>query len=130
MKGLPVSLDGNWTRERPPAGGIAKRAEPSAVNSEMLASVIRGAMQRESDTTGSSMNPHDDDDPSLGLADSLKEMGLAAPDGSRFLGKSSGGMLVQTAVELKNEYTSMVGNRQKMGPQNRRAEFWCPKPVC
>ena len=124
MKGLPVSLDGSWPHERPPAGDIAKQAQPNTVNPETLASVIRGAMQRESDTTGSPTNPHDDDDRSLGLADSLKKMGLAAPDGSRFLGKSSGGMLVQTAVELKNEYT---GDDRMF--RNQRTEFWGAKSV-
>ena len=79
-------------------------------------------MGGNSDTTKFSVTPHDDD-PALGLAEDLKRMGLA-PNDSGFLGKSSGGMLVRTAIELKNEYT---GDPRMFG--NQRADFWDAKPV-
>ena len=79
-------------------------------------------MEGNSDTTKLSVTPHDDD-LILGIAEDLKRMGLA-PNDSGFLGKSSEGMLVWTAVELKNEYT---GGDRMFGSQ--RAEFWGAKPV-
>jgi len=75
------------------------------VNLETVASAIRGAIQGDSDPTGSPTDPQDQDDPTLSLAESLRGMALSTPNGSRFLGKSSEGMLIRTAVELKSEYT-------------------------
>jgi hypothetical protein len=46
----------------------------------------------------------DDDDAHIILADNLKQLSLE-PKEYRFFGKSSGAMLIQTAIELKNEYT-------------------------
>ena len=97
---------------------------------ETVASVIRGAMEGDYNATESSTD-HDHDDPALGLAERLRLMAISAPNSSRFLGKSSEGMLVRTAVELKSEYTgdSMFGNPQRSAMKNQRAEFWGVKSV-
>jgi hypothetical protein len=77
------------------------------------------------------MSKHHHNNPMSGLADSL---GLIVPNSSQFLGKSGEGMLVQTAVEFRKEYTGdvdegMMGNPEKSGPKNRRDNFWDDKPV-
>ncbi|KXN82670.1 Transcriptional activator protein acu-15 [Leucoagaricus sp. SymC.cos] len=68
-----------------------------------------------------------EDDAHLILADNLKQLSLD-PKEYRFFGKSSGAMLIQTAIELKNEYTG------KSPPPNtgilglKRNEFWTSYP--
>jgi hypothetical protein len=86
-------------------------------------------MEDKSDTTRS--DPHNDDDPSLLLADNLKQMALT-PNDLRFFGKSSGRMLVQTAIELRNDYAGDEGKFD--GPvepavKAKRTDFWDVKPV-
>ena len=122
FKELHASLDGNWTTKHPLDGKIATQGQPNAVNLKTGASAIHGAVGGNSGTTKLSVTPHGDD-PTLGLAEDLKRMGLA-PHDSGFFGRSSGGMLVRTAVELKNEYT---GDDRMFG--NQRTEFWGTKPV-
>jgi len=102
------------------------------VNPEAVASAIRGAIDGDSDTTWSSTND-DEDDLTLGLADGLRRMELGAPNSPQFVGKSSAGMLVRTAIELKKEYAGdddMFGNPQMLRPKNQRADFWGAKSVC
>ena len=86
-------------------------------------------MEDKSDTTRS--DPHNDDDPSLILADNLRQMALT-PDDLRFFGKSSGAMLVQTARELRDKYTGDEGRFDgpaKPAAKAKRTEFWDIKPV-
>jgi len=88
-------------------------------------------MENTSDTTKS--DPHNDDDASLKLADSLKQIKLnLTPAESRFFGDSSGAMLVRTAMELKNEYTggqSGFEGAVKPGVKHKRQYFWIVQPV-
>jgi hypothetical protein len=128
---LNASLDSNGTIEEPPVdpsalvGDIASKAQPNAPTLETVTSAIRGAMEGKSDTSSS-----DDNDPTLHLADNLKRMVLTPSD--LFFGKSSGAMLIRTAIELKNEYAGdegRVGGPMKSAVKTKRAEFWEIKPV-
>lgn len=71
----------------------------------------------------------DDDVVNAVLLDNLKRLEIGNPD-SRFFGKSSGAMLVQTAMELKSEYTGSdyVQPAPSMNLENKRPEFWSCNP--
>ncbi|KIM40781.1 hypothetical protein M413DRAFT_412939 [Hebeloma cylindrosporum] len=131
---LNASLDSNWTIERPPVDPsalvdkISSNGQPNAPTLEKVTSAIRGAMEDKSGTTRS--DTRDEDDPSLILADNLKQLALT-PNDLRFFGKSSGAMLVRTAMELRNEYTGDEGRFDhpvKPAVKDKRTEFWDMKP--
>ena len=82
-------------------------------------------MEGKSDTSRS-----DNNDPTLLLADNLKQMVLPTKD--HFFGKSSGAMLIRTAFELKKEYRGHEGRSGgpvKPAVDVKRTEFWDVKPV-
>ena len=72
------------------------------------------------------------DDTSV-LTDNLKRLALS-PSEYRFFGKSSGAVLIQAAMELKQEYTQsephVPKESQKPGFSASRTEFWAPHEVC
>lgn len=72
----------------------------------------------------------DDDNAHLILADNLKSLSIDAVD-YRFFGKSSGAMLIQTAIELKNEFTGSDHDFRKAQSVlgTKREEFWVQHPV-
>ncbi|EEB89814.1 hypothetical protein MPER_12051 [Moniliophthora perniciosa FA553] len=75
----------------------------------------------------------DEEDESLALSDSLRQL-VISPDYSRFYGKSSILMLIQTTKDLKEEYTKDGHTKEaiKFGPffpNLRRPGFWQPQPV-
>lgn len=76
--------------------------------------------------------PGDEDNAHLILADNLKQLSIDPAD-YRFFGKSSGAMLIQTAIELKNEYTGtdrdVCKTATALVPGSKRDEFWAPHPV-
>ena len=126
---LNACLDCNWTIERPavdPSALVGDIASKAQLNAPTLETVIAGILKDKSGTTRS--GPHDDDDPSLILADNLKQMVLT-PNESRFFGKSSDAMLVQTAIELRNEYTGDEGRFDGQAKPAKRTEFWNIRPV-
>ena len=46
-----------------------------------------------------------------------------------FMGKSSGVTLIQTAVELKNQYNGSTSLKPHITLGEKRPEFWTPHPV-
>lgn len=76
------------------------------------------------------VQPPPDDDAQIILSDHFKQLSVEQPKDYRFFGKSSGVMLIQTALELKNEYT---GKRTwSMKPEDlslKRDRFWTKPPV-
>ena len=72
------------------------------------------------------------DDTSV-LTDNLKRLALS-PSEYRFFGKSSGAVLIQAAMELKQEYAQsgepVPKASQKPGFSASRTEFWAPQNVC
>lgn len=82
---------------------------------------------------GSPVPSTDDDDfAHILLSDNLKRLALdpTLELDVRFFGKSSGAMLVQTAIELKNEYTGTDQpdlRRPMLG--SKRPEFWGVRSV-
>ncbi|XP_006459669.1 hypothetical protein AGABI2DRAFT_218980, partial [Agaricus bisporus var. bisporus H97] len=75
------------------------------------------------------VQPPPDDDAQIILSDHFKQLSVEQPKDYRFFGKSSGVMLIQTALELKNEYT---GKRTwSMKPEDlslKRDRFWTKPP--
>jgi len=134
-KELNAYLDGKWSNERPPVNpsalvdDIASKAQPNAATLETITSAIRGVMEDKRDTARTDTD--DDDDPTLALADNLRRMAISPTD-FRFFGKSSGPMLLRTAVELKNEYAGRdrdSADPEKPMMETQRKEFWTVKPV-
>ncbi|KDR68550.1 hypothetical protein GALMADRAFT_256803 [Galerina marginata CBS 339.88] len=137
-KELNNSID-NWSVEPPPAA-------PSSITDnnfscpqppghktpfDTVTTAIRGMT---SDAKPTRDMTEDDDETALLLADSIKRMQLD-PQDYRFFGKSSGAMLIRTALELKNEYydgahVSHVDSLHPSKPQlkNQRKEFWTTRP--
>jgi hypothetical protein len=72
------------------------------------------------------------DDTSV-LTDNLKQLSLS-PSEYRFFGKSSGAVLIQAAMDLKQEYAKSAEPvpkvSQKPGFSASRTEFWAPHEVC
>ena len=83
---------------------------------------------------GDSIDPDDepllpeDDFPHLILADNLKRLKMNK-DEYWFMGKSSGVTLIQTAVELKNQYNGSTSLKPHITLGEKRPEFWTPHPV-
>ncbi|KAF8972347.1 fungal-specific transcription factor domain-containing protein [Flammula alnicola] len=134
---LIESLDNNWKAERAPVNpsslvtDLACRSnEGSTIGLDIVASAIPGVADNAASPTGLD---EDDDETCLLLSDDLKQMDLE-PHEYRFFGKSSGIMLLRTALELKNEYTGSditltdLRHGQKPPLQNLRMEFWTLRP--
>ncbi|PPQ70674.1 hypothetical protein CVT26_014613 [Gymnopilus dilepis] len=131
-KELSALLD-KWHPEQPIPGSIASLVQeklgctaafPGVSATDIVTSAIRGMAD---DTPLPRIDPADDDDETnLLLVDNFKRMRLD-PNEYRFFGKSSGAMLVRTAMELKGKYTSGEAfdlARQVPPLVNRRKEYW------
>lgn len=83
---------------------------------------------------GESVDPDDepllpeDDFPHLIFADNFKRLKMDK-DEYWFMGKSSGVTLIQTAVELKNQYNGSTSPKPHITLGEKRPEFWTPHPV-
>lgn len=100
---------------------------PPTASIDTLTSAIRGA-------TDNVPIPNDgvDADASV-ISDNLERLALS-PSEYRFFGKSSGTMLIQAAMELKQEYSQSIEpvskESSKPGFSASRTEFWAPHEVC
>jgi hypothetical protein len=130
----------HWVNERPPAHPSPLVGDSPASNSsnyrgnflDQVASAIRHV--------GNQVPPpsdDDDDEATLMLADNLKRLELDPAD-YRFFGKSSGAMLIRTALELKDDYVggSSLSSHELTDPfkikasmKHLRPEFWIARPV-
>lgn len=76
----------------------------------------------------------DDDDidfATLNIAENLRKTYPQDPMTHRFFGKSSGVVLLQTAIDLKNEYSGLPLDPPLKKPMVglKRPEFWNVRPV-
>ncbi|KDQ52727.1 hypothetical protein JAAARDRAFT_702130 [Jaapia argillacea MUCL 33604] len=75
------------------------------------------------------LDPSDDEYMNTSLLEQLKKLSIN-PNSHRFFGKSSGVMLIQTAIDMKNEYSGEevipLDNMKSADPQfaAKRPEFW------
>lgn len=73
--------------------------------------------------------PSDDEIGQSHITEGIKRMAMDPLD-RRFHGKSSGIVLVQTAMNLKREFAGVGGTKTtNIPPATRRQEFWSPHPV-
>ncbi|KAK7466198.1 Gypsy retrotransposon integrase-like protein 1 [Stygiomarasmius scandens] len=86
---------------------------------------IAAHMLRKLDQPYLPLETSDDDYANLKLVDDLKRLELDASE-HRFFGKSSGAMLIQTAIDLKQEYTGREIDLKRVILGQRRPEFWQP----
>jgi hypothetical protein len=89
-------------------------------------SQLRGSCLTSLDDTGDpELDPSDDE--YLNAPNKLQTLQQTFNDLSvsyRFLGKSSGATLVQTALDLKSEYSGTEQEHMRLRMANRRPEFW------
>ncbi|KAF8643172.1 hypothetical protein AX16_009214 [Volvariella volvacea WC 439] len=101
----------------------ARIVHPQSTPGELATDAIR-----KSGCEYSFDNPPDDDFIHVMLADNLEKLSINQGD-YRFFGKSSSAMLIQTAIELKNEYTgNEVEKPQLSHALAKRPEFWSVRP--
>lgn len=98
---------------------------PSSSVSAMATSVIRGVGTPM--VIADDLLPNDDDFGHVALVNKIKQLEIN-PAHCRFFGKSSGVMLIQTAIDLKNEYTGEDSIRHPTFT-SKRPEFWDVSPV-
>ncbi|KAF4613756.1 hypothetical protein D9613_007374 [Agrocybe pediades] len=133
-KKLSESVDG-WSFDQPvnPSSivgndTVSYKRPPGAVTPlESVTSAIRGVNSESI----ACPEDEDEDDATLRVADKFKKMEMDPKMEYRFFGKSSGAMLVHTALELKQEYVGgePVPKDVPMKPlQNPRKQFWTTKP--
>ncbi|KAF9001492.1 fungal-specific transcription factor domain-containing protein [Cyathus striatus] len=89
---------------------------------EIATSVIRRA-----GTVPPADQVEDVDEQQLILSENLKRL-VIDPGNYRFFGKSSGAMLIQTALELKKEYEVSGAGEGRSVLGERREEFWNSRP--
>lgn len=80
------------------------------------------------DSGGPVVGPDDDDIAHLKLVDQMQTLHID-PSEKRFFGKSSGAMLVQAAIDLKQEYSGANENVFGGLLGAIRPEFWTVRPV-
>ncbi|KAJ3505766.1 hypothetical protein NLJ89_g7247 [Agrocybe chaxingu] len=119
----------NWALDPPPANPSALVQNPTGqLKPSPLESVTCAIRAAGAKTTPTPPQPEDDDDDStLILADNLKRL-TVDPHEYRFFGKSSGAMLIHTALELKNEYSGVESDSKMPVLGRQRAEFWTLRP--
>ncbi|KAF5363184.1 hypothetical protein D9758_008334 [Tetrapyrgos nigripes] len=86
---------------------------------------IAATILRKLDHSNIPLEASDEDYINLKLVDDLSQMELNPPD-HRFFGKSSGAMLIQTAIDLKQEYTGQEVDIQTVILGERRPHYWTP----
>lgn len=76
------------------------------------------------------LQPSDDELAHSTLAEGLKRLAVEPMD-ARFLGKSSGAMLVQAAMNMKRELDGApeAKSAYDLLPSSRRQQLWAPLPV-
>ncbi|KAI0289724.1 hypothetical protein BC826DRAFT_591621 [Russula brevipes] len=88
-----------------------------------------GALTSLDDTGDHDLEPSDDEylNP-IAKVQSLQETFNELNVSYRFFGKSSGAGLVQTALDLKSDYSGTEQDHIRMRMANRRPEFWAQHP--
>jgi hypothetical protein len=125
-------LDGEYSSRdtftaSPPSSGPLPYSDATSIALAACASNIMNNKLSPQDSEDN-FDGSDDDFIQLSLADSLKKLAID-PIHHRFFGKSSGVMLIQTAIDLKNHYTGNDNEDKKEILGHARAEFWKMRPV-
>jgi hypothetical protein len=140
-----------------PSGRCTPGMDPAADTSKCMRSVLKsagladGSLYTSYAATAAAIADGDLEEDTVTLADSMMKLSLIGPE-KRFFGKSSGAMLVQTALDIKKEYEGAhglgasgssgagtlggedgVGGLHQGGPtgafKGTRKEYWGPQPV-
>lgn len=114
--------------DAPTPAGMSSSTSPSALQ-------VRGIKTPTFDDDGLAPSCDDDDDfATVRVSENLRDRLQMDPMHYRFFGKSSSVILIQTAIDLKNEY---VGNEEppkrpvlgRPAIGSKRPEFWNVRPV-
>lgn len=120
-----LDLSSNVTNVHSAQWQPPQSASPSGPSTQLAIKAIR-----QWDTSPEFSQPQNIEDAEhLELADNLRNLRVDARE-YRFFGKSSGAMLIKTAIDLKQEFTGRDTNMKPVVLGERRPEFWRPLPVC
>ncbi|KAJ7224027.1 hypothetical protein B0H12DRAFT_286261 [Mycena haematopus] len=122
-----------WNKDSP---GVrhAKSSSGNAISAIELAAIsIRTINERDPDP----QYHHEDDRAQIELAQTMEALCVINHSKDTFLGKSSGAMLFQTALELKEEYNTHTALDSGQQPRPRlpfpfeyqRMDYWAGRPV-
>ncbi|KAJ3712064.1 fungal-specific transcription factor domain-containing protein [Lentinula raphanica] len=106
-----------WQRKHPPQEASRNSTTEVAIS----------AIRRWDMSPGLSSQQITDDGEHLELVDNLKSLNVDSRE-YRFFGKSSGAMLIKTAIDLKQEFTGKETDMKPIVLGERRPEFWRPFP--
>ncbi|KAL1744459.1 fungal-specific transcription factor domain-containing protein [Schizophyllum fasciatum] len=119
----------HWASKPPPPVDPSPLVGASS-DPHLIAKIASNLIRTTSDTQhiraslSEDIEPEDNDYSSLQMTEQFKRLKLDNHD-IRFFGRSSGAMLVQAAVDLKGEITSVSSDDfWERGLGSRRAEFW------
>lgn len=135
---MKLAPDGDYAQELEGSGDThwfpAMEAAPSRSNNitSSALSVSHGIIKPtvEDDGLAPPESDSEDDFTTVNISENLRKRLAMDPMHYRFFGKSSGVMLIQTAIDMKKEF---IGNDQnptkKVMIGSKRPEFWNVRPV-
>ena len=124
----------HWANKPPPPvdpSPLVGSQPENPLAAKIATNLIRTApdTQRIMAEMSSDVEPESNDYSSLQMTEQMRRFKLEEHD-IRFFGRSSGAMLVQAAVDLKGELTSVPSSDfWERGLGSRRPEFWQLHPV-
>ncbi|GAV99360.1 hypothetical protein LENED_000811 [Lentinula edodes] len=122
---LAKELESNLSGKRNNSWQRPNAHSPPSRNSTTEAAI--SAIRRWDISPESSSQQNAEDGEHIELADNIKSLQVDSRE-YRFFGKSSGAMLIKTAIDLKQEFTGRKTDMKPVVLGERRPEFWQPLP--
>lgn len=133
LKPVHKSKHENLTSNIPPSPRLVSRSQCPSLEGPTLHSLGTRSPSEIVTTILGSMGDFpttvdEDDFTQIGLSEDLRQLSIDAHVPTRFFGRSSGAMLVQTAIDIKNEFHGFSSAKTTIFGC-RRPEFWSSRPV-
>ena len=129
---IKLSPDRDYTKELEGTGDTHWFPGPSSTNGTPSALHVHGIITPTLDDDGLAPPASDSEDEftTVNISDNLRNRLAMDPMHYRFFGKSSGFMLIQTAIDMKKDYIGKDPTPQKKALiGSKRPEFWNVRPV-
>ncbi|KAJ3733132.1 hypothetical protein DFJ43DRAFT_1069396 [Lentinula guzmanii] len=122
---LPKELESGSSSLNPAVWQRTNALQEASLNSSTEVAI--SAIRRWGVSPGYSSQQNLEDREHVELADNIKSLHVDSRE-YRFFGKSSGAMLIKTAIDLKQEFTGRETDMTPVVLGERRPEFWRPLP--
>ncbi|KAJ3796205.1 fungal-specific transcription factor domain-containing protein [Lentinula aff. detonsa] len=122
---LPKELESGSSSLNPAVWQRTNALQEASMNSSTEVAI--SAIRRWGVSPGYSSQQNLEDREHVELADNIKSLHVDSRE-YRFFGKSSGAMLIKTAIDLKQEFTGRETDMTPVVLGERRPEFWRPLP--